>query len=112
LLKPGLYLVEHRRCPEEIIDYCNKIVYKNNLKSTFKFDEIKKPYHKYPWIMIDVEGTTLPQGGSKRNSDEADAIRKILSELKKSFGEDIFKKTAVITPFRAQENVLLNKINK
>lgn len=29
----GLFLSEHRRCYDEIIDYCNELVYKGNLNS-------------------------------------------------------------------------------
>ena len=28
----GLFLSEHRRCYDEIIDYCNKLVYKGHLE--------------------------------------------------------------------------------
>lgn len=31
-LERGLYLVEHNRCPVEVIQFCDKLIYKNNLR--------------------------------------------------------------------------------
>lgn len=33
-LEKGLYLVEHNRCPIELISFCDELVYKNNLQYT------------------------------------------------------------------------------
>lgn len=120
-LSRGLYLTEHRRCPDEIIDYCNKIIYKGVLipkKGTFqKILSQEKPYiqntFKQPWVFITVDGKEK----NKENNEEAHAIYQyLLNFIFNSQGEytwdNIGKDLAILTPFRNQANTILGYIKE
>lgn len=118
-LSRGLYLVEHRRCPDEIINYCNEIIYKGILipkKGSFesvleKENEIIKNNINKPWDFIKVNGVV----DSNKNEAEAIAIYNYVENFinnsngKYSWG-NIGKDLAILSPFRNQANFILNFI--
>lgn len=106
----GLFLSEHRRCYDEIIGYCNDLVYQNRLKplrgSGEKRPELMKKYpiigyHNIPVSLSEKVGT------SRKNQKEAMGIAQWVSEHFYEFREvypnqDEDAILAVITPFKAQ----------
>ena len=119
----GLFLCEHRRCYDEIIGYCNELVYDGLLMSMRNSDEKKKgktrilDYKKYPlmgYYNISSRGSQQ-QSGSRINEQEAIEIAKW---LKRHFTEicNIYNKAdskldrknvlAIITPFSAQKYLI------
>lgn len=116
----GLFLSEHRRCYNEIIEYCNTLVYGGHLeplRGTVKkesncLDGYLPPMGHKP---IDCSYSEKV-GTSRRNMEEAkgivDWIKKNYSDLLKKYdktfnnGKDVL---GVITPFKSQ-SILIKKI--
>ncbi|MGA8942946.1 MAG: AAA domain-containing protein [Thermoactinomyces sp.] len=110
----GMFLNEHRRCVDEIIQYCNDLAYGGSLKpirgNEYKYQDI--PHMGYAHI----EGETQEIGGSKFNVMEAAAVAKWISDQKNSIlkqaqqdeGEkkELKDLVAVITPFRYQRTLI------
>lgn len=107
----GLFLSEHRRCYNEIIEYCNMLVYKGNLqplrgdgKEDKKLAIRQWPQMGFKQIDADYSGR---KGSSRLNRVEAE---KIAEWLKNSFEfivnaypkEEIKNLVGIITPFKAQ----------
>ncbi len=106
----GMFLNEHRRCVEEIIQYCNDLAYGGSLKpmrgNLYKYQDI--PHMGYAHI----EGETQEIGGSKFNVMEAAAVAEWIAEQKDSIlkqaeqtegkKKELKDLVAVITPFRYQ----------
>ncbi len=119
----GLFLCEHRRCYDEIIGYCNELVYDSLLIPMRDSDEKiagktrKLDYKKYPlmgYYNISSQGSRQ-MFGSRINELEAIGIAKW---LKRNFTEicniyvkdnptiDIKNIFAIITPFSAQKYLI------
>lgn len=105
-LSRGLYLYEHHRCLNGIIQYCNDLCYKGKLIPK-RGNESGKPYP--PMGYLHVPGTCESRGGSNINIIEAKVIVEWIkyqeSTLIKEYGE-IQKAIAVITPFAAQARII------
>lgn len=103
---PGLFLCEHRRCYNEIIGYCNELIYNGHLKPSREDHPNKLPclgYHDIPVAHAEKAGT------SRANPQEAEAIAVWLNEnfpkLRNIYDVNKVKDNeiiAVITPFKAQ----------
>lgn len=121
----GLFLREHRRCYNEIIQYCNELVYKNNLLPLRGEgeDDLNYPLrNKYPLLghkNIEVSQSTR-KGTSRVNYQEAEAIAIWLSNnydeiinayLDKEESLDIKQVLAIITPFKEQVSVINQKLS-
>lgn len=117
----GLFLCEHRRCYDEIIDYCNRLVYKGHLqpmRGKGQEDE-KLVIKKWPQMgckQIDTERSEK-KGNSRVNRSEA---KQIVEWVKNNF-EFIAKAYAneprenligIITPFKAQVEYLRIELKK
>lgn len=111
--KKGLFLSEHRRCYNEIIGYCNDLVYQNRLRPLRGWgqEDPKRPalLKEYPIIGChDIPVTASEKtGSSRKNTAEAKAIAQwihhhfdtLCSAYPDENKENIL---AVITPFKAQ----------
>lgn len=121
-LSRGLYLLEHRRCPKEIIEYCNELVYSNKLEYTIgsDFETFTKGRlhlnNQKPWNFIQVDGNYKNPKGDIHNNEEAYAIAKWLEDnyVELTRKNKIDKILAVLTPYSGQERVIrtaLSRIN-
>lgn len=121
----GLFLSEHRRCYDEIIQFCNDLVYEGKLlpcRGSGK-DDHNYPLKNYPrmgYKNIDVRKAER-SGNSKINREEAEEIVKWLEEhyeeIASFYYKDIEKSDltnilAIITPFRPQTNILKSMLKK
>ncbi len=121
----GLFLSEHRRCYDNIISYCNDLVYNGQLIPMRNKDEINADKTRvldetiYPlmgYYNIPTETSTqMTNGTSRYNKEEADGIAKWLNEnfdnisnqyKNKDMDIDMGNIIAVITPFKAQVSVI------
>ncbi|EST54688.1 DNA helicase [Brevibacillus panacihumi W25] len=117
----GLFLSEHRRCYDEIIDYCNKLVYKGNLKPMRGRGQTdpKQAVAKWPQLgyrQIDSE-TSNRKGTSRYNRREAIQIAEWLDEhfayILDSYPKEAEKNLiGIITPFKAQVSCIQAEIRK
>lgn len=123
--KGSLFLSEHRRCYDEIIEYCNKLVYESKLepkRGTFANDEkncLKGVLPALGFKQVTAENSQRA-AGSRQNKAEAEAIAVWLKEryediLKCYMKEERLDKREVlgiITPFRGQSFLIRRYIKK
>jgi hypothetical protein len=77
-LQRGLYLTEHRRCFNDIVSYCNDLVYQGVLEPLRG-----NAKHEVPWGTMALQPVYSPSqslGGSRGNAGEAKAIAQWLVE--------------------------------
>lgn len=109
---PGLFLSEHRRCYNEIIGYCNELLYEGHLEPLRGKSTGGLPcmgYYDIPLAHAEKVGT------SRANKHEAIEIAKWLNlNYEKLFSHYPDKKKedilAVITPFKEQTKMLKSAI--
>ena len=107
--QPGLLLVEHRRCNDEIIGFCNELAYNGILKpmkGKAKDDQI------FPsMVAYHIEGRSERKHSSRYNKDEVKAILKWLAINRDRIEEaynigSVEEILGIITPFASQKNEL------
>lgn len=123
--KRGLFLSEHRRCYNETITYCNKLVYEGKLepkRGSFYAAEYNELRGLLP-VMGFRQVTTAKSekyGGSRRNREEAEAIimwlqkkyEKILLCYSDKDGIEERGVLGIITPFKSQSFLIKNLIKR
>lgn len=105
--QPGMFLNEHRRCFDPIIEYCNELAYNGKIKALKGTGETLYPFMGYAHI----SGESKKNGSSRYNIIEADSIAewlynekdKILNYYNK---KDLSECVGIVTPFKAQEFTL------
>ncbi|WP_394374764.1 AAA domain-containing protein [Stutzerimonas frequens] len=108
-LARGLYLYEHRRCYDSIIEYCNALCYKGKLLPR----RGPKPAGGLPGLgYLHVNGICQPShGGSRHNLLEAQTIAAWLkaneAALVERYGKALGEIVGVITPFGAQTQAIV-----
>lgn len=116
----GLFLCEHRRCYNEIIEFCNKLVYKGRLKPCRgsllqdKENILSTEFPAMGHLQVDVSKSER-RGSSRYNKVEAASIVQwieqhaamLLSAYPKK--DSIDKIIGIITPFKAQA-AAINKL--
>jgi len=104
-MEPGMFLYEHRRCYDEIIGFCNELVYKGKLKPMRGTSPEKVIFPALGYLHIDGI-CQQASSGSRFNKLEATVIAKWLAEyketLEKKHKEPIHKIVGIVTPFGAQ----------
>lgn len=122
----GLFLREHHRCFNEIIEYCNKLVYNGNLKALRgSANTDMNPLKGYlPSMGYKAVATIKSQriGCSRQNRNEAIAIvewlkanystilKKYLMVSKKEMNDKEI--LGIITPFKSQSRIIKNLLDK
>jgi len=125
-LSRGLYLIEHRRCYDNIIKYCNDLVYKGTLQALRGNPKSRVPWGTMSFVEVYAPSQTI--GGSRANDVEASSIvRWLISErlnilgyareqnpsLKNFSDEEVLKKVVgVVTPFSRQAKVIEKHLNR
>lgn len=103
-LERGLYLFEHRRCYDEIINFSNKLCYKGSLKPMRGSAPEGRAVPSMGYLHID--GMALSFGGSRANASEAATIADWLAENRQDLEGQYNKKlediVGVVTPFGRQ----------
>ncbi|UQS16366.1 AAA domain-containing protein [Pseudomonas sp. HS6] len=108
-LDRGIYLYEHRRCYDSIIEYCNALCYKGKLQPR----RGPKPHGGLPALgYLHIDGLCQQhQGGSRRNLLEAQTIAKWIQanavELTTRYNKPLWEILGVITPFGAQTQAII-----
>ncbi len=103
----GLFLSEHRRCFNEIIDYCNELVYKNKLKP-LREENYQPILPKFGYHLIETK-KSIKVGTSRINTIEATGIARWILENEKEIFEfysnnNVKKENilGIVTPFKEQ----------
>lgn len=107
----GLMLTEHRRCYDEIINYCSHLAYAGKLKP------MRGPAKNVlfpPMQLIHVEGKSSVKGSSRQNLSEVNAIVQWMitnkSAIESRYKTPIESAVGIITPFTGQKVQLLNAL--
>ncbi len=121
----GLFLSEHYRCVEEIIEYCNDLLYGGRLVPSRKnkhWEEQLGDIVGYPLTYRFVQGSqSQTQNGSRFNLQEAKAIARWIAEHKDVLTERYAKNgatpaigdvVAVVTPFSAQATRITQELER
>lgn len=115
----GVALVEHRRCYDEIIGYCNELAYHGLLRPLRGYAKADNPYE--PMLCIHVEGKSTALNKMRYNDTECDAICKWLTEQRETIenkyidGKDYFcleDIVGILTPFVEQKNHLRRALRR
>lgn len=118
-LSRGLYLVEHRRCLDEIIAYCNKLCYGGYLTprrgDQAHLDEHGQPHLDIPPMCgIPIFGAAESQGESRWNTREARAVAAWIAlhrdELCTKYNAKLPEILGVVTPFVKQADLIKEKL--
>lgn len=124
----GLFLSEHRRCYNEIVQYCNELVYNGNLEPLRGYAEedannvLSGYLPPMGYKQIETEYSQRA-GGSRKNEEEAKAIVEWLGEnylsivdrYKKREKKDEFNEKniiGIITPFNQQSIMIKQYMRK
>jgi hypothetical protein len=117
----GLFLSEHRRCFDEIIEYCNKLVYAGHLRPLRGAGRTNEdyPFENLPYMgFFDIKIEKSSQKGVSRiNEKEAEDIIDWIAANKNvlfdAYGDvansDVL---GIITPFKAQASYLRLLVKK
>ena len=107
ITEKGVILKEHRRCYDEIINYCNVLAYNGQLiplKGKAKNDLLFPPMY-----CIHIEGNSTTSNTSRQNQNEVNAIVNWLiknrTPIEAKYG-NIENAVGIITPFVGQKNSL------
>ena len=118
--EPGMYLREHRRCYDEIIEYCNTLCYQGLLlpkRGSFQpsINAQTPPMPALGYLHIDGR-VESPLSGSRINRLEAKTLAHWLSEnrehLETYYKEPLNSLIGVVTPFRAQADLIIEECGK
>jgi len=113
LEEKGVILQEHRRCYDEIINYCNNLAYNGlliPLKGKSGTDLLFPPMY-----CIDVDSNSITNNSSRQNKKEAEFLVNWLLENKSKIEEkyaSIEESVGIITPFTGQKFILKNLLKK
>ncbi|MGB1041794.1 MAG: AAA domain-containing protein [Tenacibaculum sp.] len=105
----GLVLLEHRRCNDEIINFCNELAYNGILKP---MKGKAKDTQAFPSMMAyHIEGVSERKYNSRCNVKEVNAIITWLQQnketIQEAYGVDtIESELGIITPFSSQKGEL------
>lgn len=108
LTEKGALLVEHRRCYNEIINYCNELAYNGQLKPLKgkAGENVLFP----PMYCVHVESNSTVLQSSRYNEKEAVAIADWLLDNKNiicdKYNKTIEETVGIITPFTGQKKYL------
>lgn len=111
-LSPGLYLTEHRRCYNDIIAYCNELVYQDHLEPLRGNAD---PDNIMPAMsFIHHESVSESDGSSRTNKSEAESIANWIVQNQTLIFSNTKKRDllAVITPFNRQSLVIKQIFSK
>lgn len=113
-LDRGLYLLEHRRCYDEIVAFCNRLCYRGKLLANRGPWAAGEPIGKSgipgPLAYLHVDGRCAASGGSRWNTTEARTIAAWLERqreaLEGAYGKRLEEIVGVVTPFSRQARAI------
>lgn len=113
-LARGMYLYEHRRCFDDIINYCNVLCYHGKLQPK-RGAEKDTLFPAMGYLHIDGKGMKA-SGGSRYNAFEAETIAAWLAAHKEKiehhYDKPLHKAVGIVTPFSAQVNAIKQALRK
>lgn len=118
----GMFLSEHRRCLDEIINYCNQLCYGGKLKpmrgslSLEKTISLADGFLLPPMGYFHVAGKSEQLGSSRQNEIEARTIADWItfqaSVLVEHYDRPLSEIVGVVTPFKQQANTIRHALEQ
>ena len=105
-------LRDHHRSHADIIEFSNRFFYESRLRVATRYDKLKRHDTSQPgvrWVHVDGE-VHRPGTGGAMNHEEALKVVQVLKHLVVAQGYD--GSVGVVSPFRAQANLITQLINK
>lgn len=105
-------LLDHYRSHADIIEFSNKEFYDDQLRIVTRYEGLKRPSGRGAAVRwVDVAGeASRPPAGSAVNRTEAEAV---LGELRRlALHEDYQGTIGVVSPFRAQANLIKEMVDQ
>lgn len=117
----GMMLAEHRRCNDEIIQYCNELAYSGMLRPMK--GKAKKEQLFLPMLLIHVEGNSEVKNKDRFNLTEVkyivqwllqnkEAIEKYYAKPKDDKYPTVEELVGIVTPFKGQKKLLASKLKE
>lgn len=121
--EPGMFLREHRRCYDEIIQYCNDLCYRGLLLPKRGSSETDTPNNRVspPALgFLHIDGRAeVSASGSRINRLEAQTLAGWIADnrdaLEKRYADEhlhLHDIIGVVTPFRAQADLIIEECQK
>lgn len=123
----GTMLTEHRRCVNQLVEYCNRYIYGgllNPMVGDLEYNTFISENDKLsiaPFGYINIRGYSEKHSGSVRNKAEAIAVAKWIKKYEKHIVNFYNKKNkpltikdciAVVTPFSAQRTTIERELRR
>ena len=123
----GTMLTEHRRCVNQLVEYCNRYIYDGLLHpmvGDLEYNSFISGNDKLsisPFGYINIRGYSEKYFGSVRNQEEAIAVAKWIKKYESHIVNFYNKKDkpttikdciAVVTPFSAQRTTILGELRR
>lgn len=105
-------LRDHHRSHADIIEFSNRYFYESRLRVATRYNKLNHPFnneHGVRWIQVSGNAVRPATGGAV-NMKEAE---KVVSSIKQLInGQDYKGSIGVVSPFRAQANLIREIVNK
>lgn len=115
-IENGVWLREHWRCLNEIINYCNELCY-SNLLIPSRVKPSPLPFAGFSFV--DVKGIESTQSGSRFNLIEAKRIvewimsnKELIEDKYQNYNLEFEDLVGIVTPFNAQKEVILKELSR
>lgn len=99
-------LRDHYRSHADIISFSNQFFYEGRLRIATRYDSLKRPRSEdvgVRWINVDGRAEKAPSGSGSQNKQEVEAV---VAELRRLFEQGYKGSIGVVSPFRAQANLI------
>jgi very-short-patch-repair endonuclease len=99
-------LLDHYRSHADIIDFSNEYFYGGRLRVATRYDSLKRPKGSdigIRWEKVNGRAEKPSSGSGSQNKKEAEAV---LSELRRLYEQKYDGTIGVVSPFRAQANLI------
>lgn len=104
-------LRDHYRSHADIINYSNQVFYEGRLRVATRYNTLKRPKGEdvgIRWINSEGKAERAPSGSGSQNKKEAEAV---VAELNRLFKQGYQGTIGVVSPFRAQANLIRTLIS-
>lgn len=118
----GLFLSEHRRCVDEIIEVCNELIYNGLLEPKRGSAKEQSGIMLYNYLppfgaVIIKDSESITKNNSRQNIKEAKCIIKWINDyypkIKKSYPNTPERELlGIVTPFKQQATLIENELKK
>lgn len=104
-------LRDHYRSHADIIGFSNEFFYDGKLRIATRYNSLKRPSNEdagIRWINVEGKAEKPASGSGSQNKKEAEAV---VAELRRLFAQGYKGSVGVVSPFRAQANLIRKLVN-